>query len=488
MRSRLASFAVLTCAILVGVGALAWWNFAQRQDRIRLPTADHARHLVLIVLDTVRADRLSAYGHHRETTPFLEQLAGNSVVFEHAKAPAPWTVPSHASMFTGLWPAQHQAQWGRFTLAKEHTTLAEVLAAEGFHTVGLSANAFLAPENGFAQGFQHYEVFGGSLRTRSDRIVQQLEHHLDPDRRNFLFLNFLDAHIPYNTAAYGHDFGVERPGGPVHDSAVKWAISAGDRPFPAEEREQHQAAYDAAIRAVDDVVRSVFSRLEKLGMLHSTLVVITSDHGDGLGAHQIIGHSASTWEEQLAIPLLLHYPRALSSERVPELRSTTHLASTAVDWLGLPRPTSWSELPTLFDSEPKTSPTGLPASRHAVSADYRSYFSSEEADSVNARVRIDHPALVEAVQHTHVLYCDRFKLAVRPLGAPTLFDLELDPHEQDDLWDESLPAARQCFADYRRLREAGRFTDFAEVVTEAQREAAEAARDDERLRALGYLQ
>ncbi|REK08709.1 MAG: hypothetical protein DWQ36_08630 [Acidobacteria bacterium] len=463
---------------LAGCDGIEW-------GRVHQPDGVHARHVVLLVLDTVRADRMSLYGHHRPTTPFLDQLAGSSVVFDRAKSPAPWTVPSHASMFTGLWPSRHEAQWGRFVLDEKHLTLAELLAARGFHTVGLSANTFVSRDTGFAQGFRQFGNPTVAFHDRSEEILRALPTVFDLERRNFVFLNFLDAHIPYNTRRYGAEYGVLRPGGPVRDADVKWQISAGARPFTDEEKDQHGRAYDAAIRYVDDLVAAVVEQLEQLGVLDETLLIVTSDHGDGLGEHQIIGHTASTWEEQLAVPLLLRLPAAFPAARLADLVSTTAVAATAVDALGLPRPAGWDDFPSLYGISAGTAEAPDPP-QTPVLADYRSYF-SEDARAMNAQVELDHPQLAAQVHHTHVLYCDRTKLAVRPEGMPTLFDLAADPTEQSDLWSAEDPLARRCFSHYRRLLGAGLFTDFDAVVTQEQRDAAAAARNEEELRALGYI-
>jgi hypothetical protein len=215
-------------------------------------------HLVIVLLDTLRADRMSVYGFEKETTPFLERLSEESVLFENFKAVAPWTLPTHATLFTGLRPAQHGAQWGRIELPGEYLTLAEVLENNGFCTAGLSANPLVRRNNGLVQGFEEYEIVTGPWPQRTEKILASFEGSLDDlltrECRFLFFLNLMDTHIPYNSGKNAALFGAEGPG-PVKNAAVKWAISSGTRDFSDEEKAGHSASYEAAVRTVDDAAR-----------------------------------------------------------------------------------------------------------------------------------------------------------------------------------------------------------------------------------------
>ena len=159
-----------------------------------------------------------------------------------------------------------------------------------------------------------------------------LDNALERNCRLFLFVNFMDAHIPYNTSAYGEQFGVSK-GGPVRNAAIKWQISAGLRSLSDRQRSLHGAAYDAAVRATGDAARQIVSLLNDREMLDSTVLAFTSDHGEGLGAHQELGHVISVWEEQLAVPLIIRLPKGYRSpNRVTALTSLTSFAPTALDW------------------------------------------------------------------------------------------------------------------------------------------------------------
>jgi arylsulfatase A-like enzyme len=435
---------------------------------------------VLVVLDTVGADHLSLYDYPKATTPFLDSIAAESLIYDAATAPAPWTVPSHSSLLTGLSPAEHRAQWGRIFLDEKFHTLAEVLKERDFCTLGFSSNPLVSRRTGLAQGFQEFRNIGrkkGSGKT--DRILNALPKALDKivsaDCRFFLFLNLMDAHIPYNTSKYGEQFNVSR-GGPVRNAAIKWKISAGLQEFSEKDRISHQAAYDAAIRSLDDAAQKILNLLRERQLLENSIVVFTSDHGEGLGAHQELGHVISVWEEQLAVPLLIRLPGGSSQgQRVRGRTTLTSMVPTVLDWLAVPRPSHLADAPNLDQS-----------TEVAVTADYRSYFSEEERKT-NLKMAGRHPDLVRKVTHRHVLYCDEFKLIVTPRKNNLFFDLNNDPQEQTDLSAKGTAAYRDCVERYREIAGAGEFTPFADRVTDEERRKSLEAVNEDLLRSLGYV-
>ncbi|MCZ7585980.1 MAG: sulfatase [Deltaproteobacteria bacterium] len=317
------------------------------------------------MLDTLRADRMQIYGHKRKTTPYLKRHAQDFLRFANVEAVAPWTVPNHSTMFTGLWPAEHKAQWGRIFLRDEFDTLAEILRGAGFATAALSANPFVAEKFGFGQGFDEFRRIKGTWYKKTQKILDMIpktvDDALERQDRFFLFVNVMDAHIPYNTKRYGKAFGVS-DSGPASDYKVKWEINAGKRPFTDGDKQTNQAAYDAAVRYLDDVVRDVLKIFERKGLLKKTVFVFTSDHGDGLGFHPEIGHEISVWEEQLRVPLIARLPNRRHGGEVFRPRTTlAALAPTVLDWLGVERPEQLRERPDLWE-----------AASQPVTADYRS--------------------------------------------------------------------------------------------------------------------
>ncbi len=438
-----------------------------------------AQHVLLVVFDTLRADRLSIYGHDKETTPFLLESKSQWLKFTHAKAVSPWTMPSHASIFTGLMPSAHRAQWGRIHLDPEFTTLAETLRTQGFETVSIASNPFFEENFGLTQGFVDHSVVKGPGKERSAKTLARLPEIIDnatkDEGRLFLFLNFMDTHIRYNHYEYGRQFGLD--GRPlIWNGEEKWKVSALEREFTREDRQNHGAAYDAAVRYLDDIAQEIMSILQEKNILDQTLVIFTSDHGEGLGYHQEMGHSISVWEEQLAIPLLIRFPDARrGGEVVSKPVSLLGLAPFILDNLGVARPEPLRDAPSLEDR------AGRP-----VCADYRSYF-VDTARQTNIKMAQRYPELSKTVRPRHVVYCGMNKLVVDDLGGLAFYDVEDDPHEQSNLAETASPAMEQCLLRYRDMLEKGRFTSFSDTGPRGERDQEQDEIELEALKALGYV-
>ena len=359
-------------------------------------------HVVLITLDTTRRDRLGFYGYARNTSPRLDELAARSVVYERAVAASSWTLPSHASIFTGKFPSSHGADydpegplrltqaivgpsdWDEYRasgLPSSEETLALRLREEGYETAAVVGGPWMKRVFGLDRGFESYDDEGiGDVNGRLASEVTASALKLLEDRSDrplFLFLNYFDPHGPYEAAApFGGTFGPE----------------PGDR-------------YDEEILYMDHHVGRLLDGLRAKGLFDDSLILVTSDHGELLGEHGKMGHGATLFEEEIRIPFVVKYPR---DERAP-VRSAAPVHHVDVISLILER-------------------VGLPA------------------------VRQEHPQLAEVRPLEFVstegawraLYFGGQKLLWNSLGRHALYDLERDPHEEHDL----------AAADPERLQEA----------------------------------
>lgn len=326
-----------------------------------------APNVLLLVLDTVRAASLSLYGYARPTTPELERLGAEGTVFDQALSPAPWTLPSHASMFTGRWPHELSTGWFR-PLDTRDSTLAEALAARGYRTGGFVANLiYTDSEKGLARGFQHYEDFPLGLATllRSATLTRRLSDmrifrgllgtdqvlgrkHAAEVNAEFLaweagvrgkpffaFLNYFDAHDPYlpPQAWFRRIAGHDRPGAlsPYRRLGME-RRHAGMRP---EDLQLEQDSYDASIAWLDDAVRQLLDALAARGVLDNTIVIVTSDHGEEFGEHGVYLHGHTLFREAVHVPLVLWAPhRVPAGRRVAQPVSLRDLAATVLDFAG----------------------------------------------------------------------------------------------------------------------------------------------------------
>jgi arylsulfatase A-like enzyme len=388
-------------------------------------------NVLLITLDTLRSDHLSLYGYDPDTTPFLAQLARDMQKFERAYTPSTWTLPSHASMFTGLYPSQHGATGSGGELAgnplpEDVTTLAEVLSARGYRTLGIVSGPMLSREFRVDQGFERYsDAWEGARRRADDVNALALEWLDDADGRPFfLFLNYFDPHTPVDPPGYGaEDHPVFEQYG-IDVTRFNWRfLRKHDMPgLPEDAASAMLERYDAEIRYLDGALRRLFGELERRRLLEDTIVCIVSDHGESYGEQKRWGHGGPFYEAQARVPLLYRSPRS------------SHGGGS------IPRPITTVEIPSMIarDLGIRDAGPGFEASARVV------YGERYGADGSNR------------------MYLDgRYKYLVKLSVADgetrrreQLFDLEQDPGEETDV-SSSQPG---LLADLR-----GRFQAFLEA-------------------------
>ncbi|HZW30634.1 MAG TPA: sulfatase [Isosphaeraceae bacterium] len=388
-RRLLVSFPVLLAVVLVlaglrlGADGLKLWREAGRPR----PPAD-APNVLLIVLDTVRADHLSLYGYERATTPALERLARRGIRFDQARATAPWTLPCHASLFTGRWPHELAVEW-LTPLRRDFPTLAEYLGTHGYATAGFVANTlYCSYDTGLDRGFTHYEdyvlerlsafrtAYLGNLaletlaelvraaiwysgvrpassgppawlqplliaeRKKDAAAVNReftawLSQRQQPDRPFFVFLNYFDAHSPYllpRGAVYR--FGLTPR--TADDLLVfeQWAEIDKLR-LPPHFLSLARDSYDNCVAYLDERLGELFDELERRGLLDRTLVIVTADHGEGLGEHGLFFHGESLYRTEIRVPLVIVPPSQDRSRVVSEVISLRDVPATVADLVGL---------------------------------------------------------------------------------------------------------------------------------------------------------
>jgi arylsulfatase A-like enzyme len=289
-------------------------------------------NLILISLDTLRADHLGLYGYARETSPFIDRVFGDEgVIFERFVAAATSTGPSHMSIMTSLPPSQHGARSGTQALSAPAPMLAEWLRAEGFATAAFTENARLDRRRGFGRGFDVYVENKSSdlLNPVGDieRTFQQGRDWLARNRslRSFLFLHTYQVHAPYAPPPRYRSLFVDR------------SVAAGE-PEIASQPRRPVDDYDREIRYVDDELGKLFEWLDDQELLDRTLVVVTSDHGEAFLEHGYIGHGSLPHEEVVHVPLLMRGPGVPRGRRVASLAGHIDLLPTVLELLGIASP------------------------------------------------------------------------------------------------------------------------------------------------------
>lgn len=326
--------------------------------------------IVLVSIDTLRADHLGAYGYPRDTSPFLDQLARRGVVFERAYAAMSTTAPSHASIFTSLYPLQHRLLQNGLKLRDDFLTLAELVSDAGLTTAGFVSTEIHFSVSNLQQGFatldepslsrgQHYRNAGETIDA-----VRQWLRGLESGARFFLFVHLYDVHTPMRPPPR-HLAALAPASDEERRSLTRLLIRRHGVPLDFYENSpeamlERITAYDAEIRFADAELRRLFEAFQALDLDRRALWIVTSDHGEGLGDHYWLGHGRHIYEEQVRVPLIFYSSEpALGPRRVSELVEHVDLLPTIASLVGHAdalasqlRPVQGRSLAPILDGEP----------------------------------------------------------------------------------------------------------------------------------------
>lgn len=319
------------CLLVVTLG-----TWACDGGRPEPPRLSPTRGLILISLDTLRADRLGAYGYERPTSPFFDRLAAErGALFEHVSAPYPATLVSHMSMFTGLYPPQHGVYPPAMVLSDTVWTAAAALREAGFRTEAHTEGGYVARGYGFERGFEVYDdsAYGGDadIETTLARGLDFLAGLAD-DEPFYLFLHSYSVHDPYDPPRFVEELDGAEPA-PESGGERLRDFNLGRTEIPPAEVERLSRRYDASVRYVDSVLEDFVGRLETLGLLEETVLVITSDHGEEFLEHGKLAHT-QLYPEVLGVPLLIVHPDLDRPRRIEDQVSLVDLAPTVVELVG----------------------------------------------------------------------------------------------------------------------------------------------------------
>ncbi len=342
-------------------------------ESVPASTADQP-NVILIVLDTVRMDHMSCYGYSRNTTPKIDAFAQDARVYTNCLSPGCWTLPSHASLFTGLPGRAHGVSWVHQSLDEEFETLAEQLLAAGYQTAGLSSNAIVSASRSFDQGFDMFwaalswdeeeaptpVVFADRVLSRLGRKAPQPRSNASlmheelgrwfaeqyrPEKPFFIFLNYIEPHGPYVPPSHLLEWATEQvrqkwTNRDQRDELLTYMLTGLDT-LNSMEISELETLYDEEIRYVDGKVGELLEFLDSNGLMDNTLVVITSDHGEHFGEHHMMLHRFSLYEPLVRVPLIVRYRDRFAPGMQDGLVQThdvypTILELAGVDWPRLP--------------------------------------------------------------------------------------------------------------------------------------------------------
>jgi arylsulfatase A-like enzyme len=454
-------------------------------------------NILLIVMDAARAENLSCYGYSRPTTPNLEQFATHSVVYEMAISPAGWTLPAHASMFTGLYPSRHGADDQHKFLSPESPTMAELLRALGYITLAYCYNAYVGPATGLNRGFQsfsnrliHAPNGLGKVISRMDRgtarvmgwrdsgaryinaqVIKALRQLQSDDRPFFIFINYLEPHVPYRSPRKYNRYLPDT----ISPKELKelnldpWKYLTDPASMDERDFEILRSLHDSAITYLDTRIAEVLNWLKELRLLDDTMVIITADHGENLGDHQLMGHGYCLYDSLLHVPLIIHYPKGIVTPG-----RVTHQVQT----LDL--------LPTILALVEETSTEAYDSLQgyNLLSSTRRDFTVAEQSkpDLTNFYSRFPDVDVSRFDRALKMIRTERHKYIHASDGRHELYDLQADPGEVRSIVGEQPNIAgdldlrlTEWYARFEPILPADQAPEFDEEVKA-------------RLRALGYLE
>jgi arylsulfatase A-like enzyme len=409
---------------------------------------------------------LGCYGYDKPTSPRLDEFAAQATQYLRVVSTAPWTLPAHASLFTGRYPLEHGARTFPLEDNKEHLgvlpasaiTLAEVLSDMGYATGAVIANVtYLSAGLGFSQGFDDFQIKRLMCDVQTTRALHWIEQEAsDPF---FLFINFMDTHCPYNTAPIAE---TQLPPASARNSRqlideLKVAVMGSEAPTPSELVEAAHTQYDRSIANVDAQLGRLFDELKRLGMYDRSLIVITSDHGEYFGEHRLVEHSKDIYQEALFVPLLVKLPGQTQPARIEQRVSLTGVPNLIV-----------GQLP--------------PAMRAECEPAFPQSFADTVlfAETYYARLPdLQDPRWGERFQRVRqCVFEGPWKFIEGSDGSQELYDLEVDPRESNNLCAEQPEIVARLAAALKEQR--------AKAINARGSARSRTPAEDAELRQLGY--
>jgi arylsulfatase A-like enzyme len=414
-------------------------------------------NIILMTWDTVRADHVSVYGYPRNTTPNLQNFERQATLFANAISPADMTLSSHASLFTGLYPSRHgthltAGHGPSAALPAAIPTLAQVLSAHGYNTIGIIANlAYLRHNSGLNRGFQYYSerypslflefsadsfyirhgitlvlqrfsppaayerAYRGSGVINSEALLK-LKEAQTAGRPFFLFLNYMEAHEPYFPP---HPFDRLYPGEEEPFEATQYmngfkAVLSLRRPYSQAERSRDMARYDGGIASIDSEFGKLVSHLKSMGLYDNTIIVVTADHGQAFGERNLVGHGTSVYQDQVHVPLLIHFPGRKGGDVVQRAISGVDVMPTLLEAAGV-------SIPADLDGHSFYRPA-----QEASEMVFSESYPDDDRIALNPRFnRIE-----------RAIFDGKYKLIISTTGKRELYDLSADPKEAHNLYEE----------------------------------------------------
>lgn len=405
---------ILTAVFVVVLIFALYFYFGRNYFLSKKPSKSQGYNLLLITIDTLRADRLGCYGFEKNTSPSIDKFSEESLLFENAVVQTPFTGPSHSSIFTGKYLANHGVLSNGYILTDDNVALAEVLKKNGYTTGAFIASYVLKKDYNYNQGFDVYS--GGEVsERRADEVTNDLLQWIEKNKKEkfFAWAHFYDAHCPYFPpeefrdrfrGQYKGDFDTDKKCGKTQYNKIE---------LSGDDVEYVKSMYEAEIAYVDSNMKQIFEALAEWGLKENTVIVITSDHGESLYEKGLFGHNLCLYDYEIKIPLIIHYPgmKRRGEREVKQVQSVS-IMPTLLDMLNI-------DFPEKIDGK-----------------SFYSLFTENKGGDDIAYSRIALETDIDKLPE-YSLRTDKWKLIADENGNRELFDILTDPGESVNLSEDT---------------------------------------------------
>ncbi len=439
--------------LVVSLPTSLWWTFRSKKPNI-----------ILISIDTLRADHLGCYGYPRPTSPTLDKLASEGLLFENFMATSPWTLPSHGSMLTGLYPNRIGLKaWTSPPLAG-FETLAGLLKKHGFSTAAVVNHFCLSPRYGLHQGFDDFLYIRENLSQRTPSVVGRKAVEWFQRKRPepfFLFLHYYDVHSDYSSLPRFEDQFVHPYNGIANGTTTQLLnFRKGLVKLTESDAGHLMDLYDAGIRQIDFMLNQLFQYIDSRKLLDNSVIIITSDHGEEFFEHGGVLHSQTQYEELVHIPMIIRGPGIPQSKTIKQIASLVDIMPTILSLAGIDIPNSLSgiNLCPLWQQAQSSLPQ-------------RYLFAEGSKTTIEEKIVLWHD-IKRAVRHP------RYKLHYdRLTKEKQLYDLKDDPKEKFDVASRHSALVNSMFSQLENFMSLSAKTPVRQLTPQ----------EVEKLKSLGYL-
>lgn len=445
MSRKVFFFLVLLVSIVLITYLIVGLKSSTKSPKIPPPTSCPPNcNVILISVDTLRADHLGIYGYEKQTSPNIDQFAKDAMVFENAFAQSSWTLPSHASMLTGKYSQKLDVEVLSDRLP-ENSGIAEILKSNGYQTAAYTSGSFINEDHGFARGFDTFEE--NNSWQDANILTQNAISWLTNNQQNkfFLFLHYFHIHDPYSPKENSAGSIDPNYTGSLKSFDISQIVKLNKREItlPQSDLNHLKTLYDAELLELDKELGRIFDLLSETKLIDNSIIIITSDHGEEFGEHGIWGmHAYSLYDELIKVPFIIRVPTFNKPQRIPNLVELTDIVPTITSLLNIKSPLEFDGQNLLDIPSGKVTKTYVYAEtfiqKQQMLENIEKGFSIQKINEIPPQIQEGLNQQKEQKIKTRMIRTNGFKLIKNFNGSVELYNIKDDPLEKNNLAGQGL--------------------------------------------------